>query len=352
MKIISSLVVLIFAYQLPYAQSAEAKIDSIVSIVHTKNPDVSISIGVIQGGKEYYLNYGTVSHDSQLQVDERTIYPIGSITKLLTANLIAQAQLEGKLNVNDFIDEYLPDDYILPKNMQHTIKISDLGSHQSGLPNFDFQQLMETNPRQPLNITKKTIQSTLNDSLELIDYGCYRYSNFGYTLLGVILKEIYAKDYSQLVKEKILVPGSMDLTLTTDFKVTNRITGYDQKGTEQELWNWNELSAPAGLIKSNTRDMIRFLRILLSGQSAISNTAKITENTYFKNTIREVGFGQQIHRIGDDMYFFKTGNTFSASSIIAYDKMNDWGVIILINQQNLGLIDELMSTIYEDAFSN
>lgn len=346
MKTVISILFILITGQFTFGQSQAAKIDSIVLAIHNKNPEVAMSIGFIENGKEHYFNYGTINHKDSSKVNEKTIYPIGSITKLFTANLIVQAQEEGKLNVDDYIDDYIPSKYILSKDIQQKIKISDLGSHQSGLPDFDLKQLLENKPKQPLDISEKTIHSILNDTTQLLDYGNYRYSNFSYVLLGIILKKIYLKDFSDLVKEKILNPTNMDMTLTTDFNVKNKVLGYDTEGNEQEIWNWNDLSAPAGLIKSNTLDMVKFLKVILSNKTKVSETTKITEKTFYKNTIREVGFGQQIERYGNDTYYFKTGNTFSGSSIIAYDKLSNWGIIILINQQNLSLIDELINTIY------
>lgn len=351
MKIISSVIILlvIITSQFAFGQSRAKKIDSISQAIHNKNPEVGISIGFIDNGKEYFFNYGKISRKSKLDVDENTIYEIGSVTKLLTANLLAQAQGEGKLKIDDFIDNYLPEEYILSEKIKGKLKILDLASHQSGLPDFDFKNLMELNPNQPLDISKETVHSIINDSTELLDYGNYRYSTISYVLMGMILENIYAKDFDRLVKEKILVPSQMENTLTTDYNVKNKVIGYDINGAEQEYFNWNSLSAPAGLLKSNTSDMTKFLKKLLSNEGKISKATTITENTFYKNTQREIGFGQQIEQNGDDTFFYKTGDTFSGSSILAYDKKSNWGIIILINQHNSDLIRDLINTNYEQA---
>lgn len=325
------------------------KLIPLVQEIYQKNPEVAISIGFIDNGKEYFLNYGKISRQSELEVDENTIYEIGSITKLLTANLIVQAHREGKLDIEDFMYKYLPEEYILPEEIEGTLKISDLASHQSGLPDLDFKKLMEINPRQPLDITEETIHSIINDSTELSGYGNYRYSNISYVLMGVILENIYNKDFERLLKEKIFIPAQMDHTLTTKYNVINIVTGYDQKGVEQEFFKWDSLSAPAGLLKSNTSDMAKLLKALLSNKGNMAMATEITERTFYKNTQREIGLGQQIERNGNDTFFYKTGDTFSGSSIIAYNKENDWGIIMLINQHNSDLIRELINTIYEQV---
>lgn len=349
MKIIVSVVILLISGQLAIGQSREKKIDSICQAIYNKNPEVGISIGFIDNGKEYFFNYGKISRESDLKVDENTIYEIGSITKLFTANLMAQAQDEGKLKIDDFIDNYLPNEYILSENIKGKLKISDLASHQSGLPDFDFGKLIELNPEQPLDISKDAIHSIINDSTELSDYGNYRYSNISYVLMGIMLENIYSKSFDKLLREKILIPSKMNNTLTTDFNVKNKVAGHAINGVQQDYFVWNSLFAPAGLLKSNTSDMSKLLKILLTNKGDIGKATSITEQTFYKNTQKEIGFGQEIERNGNDTFFYKAGDTFSCSSIFAYNKKSNWGIVIMINYKNSDLIRELINTIYERA---
>ena len=347
MKIIKLLDIFLLFSQLCVGQSRAKKIDSISQIIHSKNPEVAISIGFIDHGKEYFFNYGTLSKTSSKKVNETTIYEIGSITKLLTANLIAQAQLEGRLAIDDPIGNYFPSKYKLPKNILETIKISDLGSHQSGLPDFDFQKLMKSNPKQPLAITDRILHDILNDSTSLIDYGNYRYSNISYTILGLILEKVYNKDFDQILQEKIVKPAKLKNTLTKLYHVENRVTGYDIEEKKQDYFIWNHLTAPAGLLKSNTKDMVKFIKVLISGKNQIAAATKLTERTFYKNTRREIGLGQEMARDNEDLFFYKTGDTFACSSILTYDKKFEWGMVILVNQHNSDLIRDLINTNYE-----
>lgn len=349
MKMIISILILLASGQLAYGQSRAEKINSISEAIHKKNPEVAISIGFIDRGREHFFNYGKISRESQLKVDENTIYEIGSVTKLLTANLIAQAQDQGKLKIDDFMDSYLPSEYVLSDDVSKKIKISDLASHQSGLPDLDFNKLMGLNPKQPLDISKKTLHSIINDSTKLVGYGSYRYSNISYVLIGMILENVYGKDYATLVREKILIPAQMTHTLTTGFNIGNKVVGYNINGVEQDYFNWNSLSAPAGLLKSNASDMAKLIKSLLSKKGEISKASEITEGTFYKNTKMEIGLGEEIERNEGDTFFYKTGDTFSCSSILAYDKKNDWGIVIFINQHNSDLIRGLINTIYEQA---
>ncbi len=347
MKITTSILILLLTSQITFGQSSAKKIDSIFRSISAKNPEIAMSIGFVENGNASFFNYGKISKESPQAVNENTIYEIGSITKLLTGNLIAQAHNEGKLKIDDFIDDYLPKEYILSNEIKGKIKISDLASHQSGLPNFDFKKLMEINPKQPLDITKESVHDLINANTKLIDYGSYRYSNISYTLMGMILEKVYAKSFEEVLKEKMLLPLKMENTLTSNFNVKNKVTGYEFNGSPQDFFNWNSLIAPAGLVKSNTSDLTKLLKTILSNKGEISKATAITEMTFFKNTEREIGFGQQMERMADDVYFYKTGNTMGCATILAYDKKSNWGMVILLNHNNSRLIGELMDTNYE-----
>ncbi|MCX8523622.1 beta-lactamase family protein [Chryseobacterium formosus] len=341
------LTALLFISNFAFCQDFSKRIDSIIKASYDKNPDVGISVGFIGNNKEFYTSYGKLSKKSKVDIDKNSIFEIASITKILTGNMIAQASLEKKLKLDDYIDNYLPKQYILQKNLQNKIKISDLASHQSGLPDFDFQKLIEINSQQPINsVTKESLATMINQSTDLIDYGKFRYSNINFTLLGQILEKIYGKSYDEIIREKILKPAKMTKTLTQDFNVKNITTGYNPEGGAQEFLLWN-VTAPAGLVKSNASDMTKYLKALLKNENSISNAALLAEKIYYKDEKREMGLGFNISTTDNDTIFLKSGDSMGQSSIICYNRAKNWGIIILLNQRNSKMRQDLLNQIYE-----
>ena len=207
---------------------------------------------------------------------------------------MAQAVLDKKIKTDDYIDSFLPKEYVLQEKLKNKIKISDLASHQSGLPDIDFGKLIELNPQQPISsVTEKTLIDIINNCSELTDYGKYRYSTIGYTLLGQILENLYGKSYDEIIRSKIVKPLKMTNTLTTDFNVKNRTVGHNPEGGAQEFMNWN-VTAPAGLVKSNAADMITYLKAVLNKETEIGKAAIVTEKIFYKDEKREMGLGLNI----------------------------------------------------------
>jgi CubicO group peptidase (beta-lactamase class C family) len=340
------LLVLLLNSTFSFGQTLTQKIDSIVKDTYVKNPNVSISVGFIKNNEEYYTTYGNLSTESEIKVDKNTLFEIASITKILTSNLIAQAVIEYKLKLDDYIDKYLPKAYVLHTNLKNKIKISDLASHQSGLPDVDFGKLIEINPQQPVsNITAETVASLVNNCTSLTDYGKYRYSTIGYTLLGQILEKVYGKSYDEIIKSKMTDPLKMTNTLTKNFDVKNKVFGYNPDGGTQEFFSWN-VTASAGLVKSNASDMVIYLKAVLNKETAIGKAAIITEEIFYKDEKRELGLGTNIMTDESNTLYQKSGDSMGQSSIICYNRAKNWGIIILINQRNSKIRTILLNEIY------
>ena len=340
------LTALLLTSTISFGQDITRKIDSIIKDNYKKNPDVGISVGFINNNKEYYTAYGKLNAESQIKIDKNSIFEIASITKILTSNLIAQAVIENKIKTADYIDSFLPKEYVLHENLRNKIKISDLASHQSGLPDIDFGKLIELNPQQPISkVTQETLTALINNCSELKDYGKYRYSTMGYTLLGQILEKVYNKSYDEIIREKTITPLKMANTLTKDFNVKNRTVGHNSDGGIQEFLNWN-VTAPAGLVKSNASDMVAYLKSVLNNKTSVGKAAIITEKIFYKDEKREMGLGTNIMTDDKNTIYMKSGDSMGQSSIICYNRTKNWGIIILLNQRNSKMRQDLLNEIY------
>lgn len=341
------LAALLLVSNVSFGQDIPQRIDSLIKDNYKKNPDVGISVGFIKSNEEYYTSYGNLNAESQTKIDKNSLFEIASITKILTSNLIAQAVVEHKIKTNDYIDRFLPKAFVLHENLKNKIKISDLASHQSGLPDIDFAKLIELNPQQPVNnVTIETLTTIINNCTELKDYGKYRYSTIGYTLLGQILEKVYGKSYDEIIREKMIKPLKMSNTFTKDFNVKNKTTAHNPEGGIQEFFKWN-ITAPAGLIKSNASDMVKYLKAVLNEKTSIGEAAIISEKMYYKDKNREMGLGLNIGTDDKNTIYLKSGDSMGQSSIICYNRIKNWGIIILLDQRNSKMRQDLLNGIYD-----
>lgn len=180
------------------------RIDSIMDSA----PDFSGVVLVADHGKPVYQKaFGFANRETHQPNDTTTIFELASVSKQFTAMLIAMLYQEGKLNVDDAIEKYLPE---LP---YPAITIRHLLNHTSGLP--DYQKLMDekwdkskvANNDDVISYLKKFHPSVLFKPGEK-----YEYSNTGYVLLGSIVEKVSGKDFVAYVHEKIFDPLHMTLT--------------------------------------------------------------------------------------------------------------------------------------------
>jgi len=103
--------------------------------------NTQISFAFINGDNVNY--YGIKrQNDSILYLNNyQSIFEIGSITKLFTANLLAKSVINKKIKLNDYINDYLSVKF---KNGKK-ISFKNLANHSSGLPrmpsNFEVEKL-------------------------------------------------------------------------------------------------------------------------------------------------------------------------------------------------------------------
>jgi CubicO group peptidase (beta-lactamase class C family) len=207
----------------------DKKLDSAVHALIKKNKLIGIEIGILKNGRTTYYSYGEIERGTGQLPNEHTLFEIGSITKTFTTTLLACAANEGKLNLHDPINKFLPDS-IPPLEYQGTpITLLTMANHFSGLP------------RMPANLN--ALSDTNYDENAL--YSCYmhfklsrkpgvkfEYSNLAVATLGVILARIYGISLDSLMVEKICIPLDLsDTRLTVPAADSLRTAqGYESDG--------------------------------------------------------------------------------------------------------------------------
>jgi CubicO group peptidase (beta-lactamase class C family) len=143
-----------------------------------------IVVGMISADPQerWVVGYGRLSATDERVPDGDTVFEIGSITKVFTGTLLAQAVLNGEVQLDDPISMYLPEGVTAPEYEGRSITLLDLAMHYSGLPAFDTT---------PEEYTVGQLYSYLSGyQLTRAPGSIYEYSNFGYGLLGNLLVRV------------------------------------------------------------------------------------------------------------------------------------------------------------------
>lgn len=231
---------------------SELSFEEILEYTTKNNSGAVITVGIVKDGETSYKVYG--ENNKELPSELHT-YEIGSLTKTFTAALINKALQEGKIRIDSTIDNYLS---LSSENQYPTIK--ELLTHTSGYKGFYMESPMVSNFFKGRNdfygVTKEMILgSAAKRSKNKAGYK-FRYSNYGYAVLGLVLEAVYKTDYTSLLNA--FLQNELGLTAT-------QIS--DKSGDLGNYWDWKADDAylSAGAITSNISDMLLYAKGCLEG---------------------------------------------------------------------------------------
>lgn len=201
-------------------------------------------------------------------VPEQALFEIGSLSKVFTGLLLAQAVERGDLALDDALGPLLQGvvTQALPPPVA-AITLRQLVTHTSCLARLpgDFFTTQYHAPNPYRRYDRARLWASLAQARLAQSPPCAGgYSNWGFGVLGEILSLRYGKPWAQLVREQITTPlGMNDTVQVLGDKAARLATPYEG---EQEVSVWDfDAMAGAGALRSTTADMLRLSQALLAG---------------------------------------------------------------------------------------
>ncbi|MCL0079777.1 serine hydrolase [Dehalococcoidia bacterium] len=179
----------------------------------TKLPGLSAAI--VKGDEVIWAKaFGFRDLERGLAATPHTLYGIGSVTKSFTALSIMQLAEQGKLNVDDPVDTYVP---INIRPGGESIRISHLMSHSSGIPALAYAEAVIRGATGAGEnwFPIASCSDLLTFMADAQDWTLTRpgerwfYLNEGYALLGYIIEKCSGMPYEEYVHKHVLAPLGM-----------------------------------------------------------------------------------------------------------------------------------------------
>ncbi len=284
------------------------------------------------------FNYGVTSVQTQQPVTSDTIYEIGSITKLFTGILLAQAVQAGKVRLDDPIQTYLPSDVTAPTYDDVPITLGELATHHSGLP-FVPDKTQSANPFDD-GYSVQDLYAWLDGyRLTRTPGSEYEYSNMGYGLLGDILSRLSGLDYDLLEQQAISHPLGLNDTVDvlSSEQHTRLAQGYSDFGSPTPYFPEDGGIAGAGFLHSTIADMADFLIANMEPDStSLAASLKLAQadQAQAEGPSTGIGLGWQISDPGQpEARIWKSGRTNGFTSYISFAADDSSGFVLLTNGQ-------------------
>lgn len=298
----------------------------------------AIAIGIIDEEGIRYYNFGS-RNSSGDEVNEHSIFEIGSISKTFTATILADQVLHGELAVDDSVNSLLPDGVRVPVLGNQQITLGHLSDHTSGLPRMplNFSPANSNNPF--ADYTAPQLYEFVSSYTPIREVGAeFEYSNLAVGLLGHVLSLHAGKNYEELLSEVITVPlGMKETNITFDEQMkSNLAVGQDEFGRSTENWDFATL-AGAGAIRSSTSDMIKYLSAQLGiTQTPLKPVLELTQQKRHDNyPVREgddpvgMGLGWIIATKDKADTYWHNGGTGGYRTYTCFNKSMQKGVVVL-----------------------
>jgi len=272
-----------------------------------------------------------------LTLGSDTVIEIASITKTLTALLLADMVQHGEVAFDDPVAKYLPASLTLHEHGR-PITLLDLASYTSGLPNMpgNMPPKWWALPNPMADYSEGKVYEFLSSYLPEYEPGThYEYANLGFGLLGVALARRAGKSYEALLIERVCRPLGLShtrITLSDDMR-RHLAQPHDRELKPTPLWDMQAL-AGGGAFRSNATDLTVFLKACMGLKrtplsAAMARLVKTRTATRLAGT--EAALGWFITSAKDEEFVWKTGGSGGCNSFIGFSTQNRRGAIVLSN---------------------
>ena len=303
-----------------------------------------LSIGIIDRQNQFTVHLGKANQ--QGVANDQTLYEIGSITKVFTALLLANASANNEKMLSEPADK--PN--ALPDWQGQSITWLDLATHRSGLPRLPSNMTNTSGSDPYANYSSdKAIAFLRNHKLRRRPGTKYEYSNFAYSWLGQLLAKRANATYPELLHDQIAKPLGMSDTVIsmTPTQTARFATPHSSFGVKTSSWEFADLPG-AGGIRSSTADMMKFMKAQL--QRPTSKLGDAIDLAWKQHRDSDdgnfaMGLGWQIARDGETR--FHNGQTGGFHSSMFVNRKRGIGVIVLANTAVSGEVDVLAERLVQ-----
>ncbi len=241
----------------------EAFMDGLLTAYMNEKHIAGITVSVVRDGQLLFAKgYGYADVAKRKPVDpEKTLFRIGSITKLFTWTSVMQLHEQGKLDLTKDINTYI--DFKIPATFDKPITLNDVMTHTPGFEE-DGRDLFTEDPA---HITPMSKWLPAHMPARVRPPGTFSsYSNWATATAGYMVERLGGeKSYDDYIEKHITQPLGMTHTTTRQplppqFK-DDMSVGYEYKDGEYVAKPFEIVTggAPAGSIGASATDMAKFM---------------------------------------------------------------------------------------------
>jgi CubicO group peptidase (beta-lactamase class C family)/tetratricopeptide (TPR) repeat protein len=223
-----------------------------------------LTAGFIKDDVTWVKGFGLADMENSTPAGPESSYRLASITKTITAIAILQLVEEGRIDLDNEIQAYVP--YFPRKKWPITIR--QLLGHLGGISHYrDYS--VEGRIKEP-KTTRQALAIFQDFDLVAEPGTRYNYSTYGYNLLGAAIEGASGLPYGEYIRRNILEPlGMTDTRLDNPLAVIpNRVRGYQLVRGKPQLSEFVNISSrfAGGGLRSTVVDLLKYARAVIDGK--------------------------------------------------------------------------------------
>ena len=232
----------------------------------------------------YDKSFGFSDIEKKVQNTSNTKIRIGSINKHYTATLVLQKIQAGKLSLDDTLEKFGLgfDEAIASK-----ITVRHLLQHKSGFADIFNNEYFKT--YQTLKTINDKLPLLMNKPLVAEPGEQYKYSNYGYIVLGAILEKLEGKSFKEIITDNLIdVIGAENTSYDLTDNVTGKAKSYHFNALGQKVDRTSRLEnlTPDGGMYATTNDIAQFYHELFYGNKLLNDDFKAVLGNGYKESAR------------------------------------------------------------------
>ena len=338
-----------------FLSSSYRDVDSMVETMMNKTTTPGVAIVISKQGEIEYKCYGYADVKSHKNVNEESLFELGSTTKAFTALAIILLEEEGSIAGSDCITDYIS--WFAPtyNSEKVNITIEQLLAHTSGIPSWSIRLIPEGTSDDML---EKAIHNISNITLDTYPGTKHNYATINYDILALIIEEVTGQRLQDFVSDNILLPLGMTESYfsTGQENVSDKLT----KGYKAFFSKSIEYRAPryygniaAGYLVTNVKDLGFWINAQLGIgniptklKSAINKSHEVDKGTAgYEDTNKYYSYGWSNDL--ENRVINHSGSNPNYSSQVIIDLEKQESIFVLANL-NSSVPTQIAYNIYEN----